>query len=128
MAGLASGQRRGGIGLAGAGLTVGTSAGAIIAALLATGQDLDRPADPSPAGDPGIPAPRVDGARVGEVFQVLGDPDEGGVASARSRSWLRPAARRPMLAAWPTCPAAATCHSALLIPAVDAQTGDLRVF
>jgi hypothetical protein len=54
MAGLATGQRRGGIGLAGAGLTVGTSAGAIIAALLATGQDLDRLADPSPAGDPGI--------------------------------------------------------------------------
>ncbi|MFG3053964.1 patatin-like phospholipase family protein [Kitasatospora sp. NPDC048239] len=73
MAGLAGGLRRDGVDLGEADLFVGTSAGAILAALLATGQDPDRLAAPvRPAGS-GITPPRVDGRRLGEVFAALGE-------------------------------------------------------
>ncbi|KIZ19257.1 patatin-like phospholipase family protein [Streptomyces natalensis] len=68
MAGLVGGLRGNGVDLAEADLTVGTSAGAIVGALLATGQDPDRLAVPRRTGVP----PLVDGRRLGEVFAVLG--------------------------------------------------------
>ncbi|WP_030796345.1 patatin-like phospholipase family protein [Streptomyces sp. NRRL S-337] len=71
MAGLACGLHRDGVDLGKADLFVGTSAGAIVAALLATGQDLGRVATvpARPAGR----RPEVDPGRMGAVFAVLGD-------------------------------------------------------
>lgn len=79
LAGLACGLRGAGIDLGEADLTVGTSAGAIVGALLAAGQDPGRLADPvrpaggsRPAGPP--PRPGADPALVAAVFAVLGEP------------------------------------------------------
>ncbi|MFD7784985.1 hypothetical protein ACFV4Q_18035 [Streptomyces nojiriensis] len=71
MAGLVGELGRVGVDLGIADLTVGTSAGAIVGALLTTGQDLSRLAEV--ASRPG-PAPRrgVDAAVAGAVFAVLG--------------------------------------------------------
>ncbi|WP_433243224.1 patatin-like phospholipase family protein [Streptosporangium sp. CA-135522] len=75
LAGLAVGLRRAGVDLAEADMIVGTSAGAIVGAMLATGENLDRLATftrsrNSAAADPG---------RLAEVFATLGDPtlDQG---------------------------------------------------
>ncbi|MFI5983649.1 patatin-like phospholipase family protein [Streptomyces sp. NPDC051555] len=64
-AGLAAGLRRAGVEFGEADLIVGTSAGAIVGALLATDQDLDRLA--VPVRPPGTPAQRpvVDPAVLG---------------------------------------------------------------
>jgi len=71
MAGLAAGLRERGVSLAEADLIVGTSAGAIIGAMLATGQELGPLATPPDAGHaPTAPDPD----RFGEVFAVLSDP------------------------------------------------------
>ncbi|MER6143544.1 patatin-like phospholipase family protein [Streptomyces sparsogenes] len=73
MAGLACGLRRGGVDLGEADLIVGTSTGAIIGTVLATGQDPSRLAKPvRPAGSDGTP-PQVDRRRLGEAFAVLGN-------------------------------------------------------
>ncbi|MBT2450844.1 patatin-like phospholipase family protein [Streptomyces sp. ISL-43] len=73
MTGLAAGLRRGGVDLGGADLTVGTSAGAIVGALLATGQDLDRLAAPAHQPSPAAARHKVDAAVMGAVFAVLGE-------------------------------------------------------
>ena len=74
MIGLASGLRRHGVNLAETDLIVGTSAGAIVGAMLATGEDLDRFAEfPRPAGTVAA-ATRVDQELLARVFAVLGDP------------------------------------------------------
>ncbi len=73
MAGLAGWLRREGVDLGAAGLIVGTSAGAIVGAILASGGDLGRLAAlPAPA-DPGGRV-RTDPDRLAEVFATLGDP------------------------------------------------------
>ncbi|WAL65840.1 patatin-like phospholipase family protein [Amycolatopsis cynarae] len=133
MAGLACGLRRGGVDLGEADLIVGTSAGAITAALLATGQDPDRLATPvRPADSDGTP-PQVDGRRLGEAFAVLGN-----AAANPAEAWRR--VGRIALAAetgpeqahisrmcamtgsdqWP--------DRKLLITALDAETGEQEVF
>ncbi|GAA3175353.1 patatin-like phospholipase family protein [Nonomuraea roseoviolacea] len=137
LAGLAAGLRREGVDLGAADLIVGTSAGAIVGAILAVGGDLERlaalpaPADP---GDGARPAPpRPDPRRLAEVFATLGDTgldrtealrrvgrlalaastgDEG-AAVARMRSVIGSAE-------WP--------DRALRIPAVDAETGEAVVW
>ncbi|MEU9793274.1 patatin-like phospholipase family protein [Streptomyces sparsogenes] len=131
-AGLAAGLRDFGVDLGEADLIVGTSAGAIVGAVLATGQDpsrlatlpAQRSADPSSA--PRRPDPAVRGA----VFAVLGEP---GLAPADARRKVsrialetvdaeaenRLIAQRTALIAaesWPRRP--------LLIPAVDTETGE----
>ncbi|MER6567154.1 patatin-like phospholipase family protein [Streptomyces sp. NPDC001093] len=131
-AGLAAGLRSFGVDLGEADLIVGTSAGAIVGAVLATGQDparlatasVRRPADVSSA--PRRPDPAVTGA----VFAVLGapglDPADarrrvGRIAletvDAEAENQLI-AQRAALIAAdsWPRRP--------LLIPAVDAETGE----
>jgi NTE family protein len=133
MAGLAGGLRRGGVDLAGADLIVGTSAGAIVGALLAGDGDPDRLAvRPRPA-DPGVAPPRVDRDRMGEVFGVLGDPS---LAPDEAR---RRVGRIALVADTGTEEAHVARMAAvigatdwpprkLLITAVDTETGQLRVF
>jgi NTE family protein len=96
LAGLAAGMRRAGVDLGAADLIVGTSAGAIVGAILAQGGDLEWLAALP------VPAPA--------------DPD--------ARVWTEDAAiarmRRLAGARWPDRP--------LLIPAVDAGTGEAVIF
>ncbi|MGW4896202.1 patatin-like phospholipase family protein [Kitasatospora sp. NPDC004240] len=131
-AGLAAGLRRAGVDLGEADLIVGTSAGAIVGAVLATGQDPARlealPARPAAEGD--TPPRRPDPAVTGAVFAVLGEP---GVDPAQARRRVgrialdtvdaaaedRAVAQRAALVAadaWP--------QRRLLIPAVDAGSGE----
>ncbi|MGW6704304.1 patatin-like phospholipase family protein [Streptomyces sp. NPDC054956] len=136
MAGLAAGLRGSGVDLGEADLTVGTSAGAIVGAMLATGQDLDRL-------DAQVRVPRADApgreaepALIGAVFAVLGEPGlEPGEARRRvgrialdhadSDAASASEAERALLAgraaliganAWP--------ERQLLIAAVDAASGE----
>lgn len=130
MAGLADGLRRGGVDLGEADLTVGTSAGAIVGALLVTGQDFGRFAVPARPSGPAPPGREVDAAVMGAVFAVLGEPGLD-PAEARRRvgrialDHADPDAERALLAgrgalirvrAWP--------EQRLLITAVDAATGE----
>jgi NTE family protein len=131
-AGLTAGLRSFGVDLAEAGLIVGTSAGAIVGAVLATGQDPARlatvPARRS-AGASSAPR-RPDPAVTGAVFAVLGDPrlDPADARRRVGRIALETvdaeaenqliAQRSALIAAdsWPQRP--------LLIPAVDAESGE----
>ncbi|WP_395292311.1 patatin-like phospholipase family protein [Kitasatospora hibisci] len=131
-AGLAAGLRRAGADLGEADLIVGTSAGAIVGAVLATGQDPARfAALPARRPADGTPAPRrPDPAVTGAVFAVLGEP---GVDPAQARRRVgrialdtvdaaaeeRLIAQRAALIAADTWP-----RRRLLIPAVDAETGE----
>ncbi|MFD9223732.1 patatin-like phospholipase family protein [Streptomyces sp. NPDC060064] len=133
MAGLVVGLHEAGVDLAEADLFIGTSAGAIVGALLASGQDCSRLATPARAvGSQGTP-PQVDGDRLGEVFAVLRD------------TGLTPAEKRPLVgrlahtAATGPEQAHITRMGAmvgtdrwpdrkLLITAVDAGTGESEVF
>lgn len=74
MAGLIGGLRHHGIDLSQAELTVGTSAGAIVGAMLATGMDLDALAAPRRTPELGTTAEGVDPNRLAEVLAVLSDP------------------------------------------------------
>ncbi|MFI0785378.1 patatin-like phospholipase family protein [Streptomyces lydicus] len=126
-AGLAHGLRREGVDLGEAELTVGTSAGAIVAAALSSGQDLERFAAPAPVAGP---RPRTDARLMGEVFAVLGNP---GLEPAEARRRVGrialdhadPEAEQALLTVrraligtdtWP--------DRRLLITAVDAATGE----
>ncbi|MDH6121418.1 NTE family protein [Kitasatospora sp. GAS204A] len=131
MAGLAYGLRRDGVDLGEADLIVGTSAGAIVGALLATGQDPGRLATSHRQ-----PAHRLkaDPARMGAVFAVLGDRslDPGEARRRVGRLALDgtdPQADEALIAgraaligadAWP--------ERRLLITAVDATTGEPAVW
>ncbi|MEV0534284.1 patatin-like phospholipase family protein [Kitasatospora sp. NPDC050463] len=126
-AGLAHGLRRAGVDLGGADLIVGTSAGAIVGAVLATGQDPGRLATV-----PRRPEHRVtpDPELMGRVFGVLG---EGGLEPGEARRRVGrlaldatvPGAEEALIAgraaligadAWP--------ERHLVITAVDASTGE----
>ncbi|GAA4076629.1 patatin-like phospholipase family protein [Actinomadura miaoliensis] len=127
MAGLAYGLRRHGVDLGEADLIVGTSAGAIVGALLATGQDPGRLAtsDRRPAH-----RLKTDPARMGEVFAVLGDRSlEPGEARRRvGRLALHstdPETDEALLAGRAALVGADTWpERRLLITAVDATTGE----
>ncbi|MFD9125342.1 patatin-like phospholipase family protein [Kitasatospora sp. NPDC059571] len=132
-AGLACGLRRGGVDLGRADLLVGTSAGAIIAALLATGQDPGRLATPVRPAESGSTPPQVDGRRLGEAFAVLGDAasDPAGarrrvgriaVAAETGPEQAHIARMRAMVGTdqWP--------DRQLLIPATDTESGEQEVF
>ena len=127
MAGLAHGLRRDGLDLGEADLIVGTSAGAIVGALLATGQDPGRLATSARQ-----PAHRLTAnpSRMGEVLAVLGDRSlEPGEARRRvgriALDGIDPQAEEALIAgraaligadAWP--------ERRLVITAVDATTGE----
>ncbi|WP_051751282.1 patatin-like phospholipase family protein [Streptosporangium amethystogenes] len=133
MAGLAGGLRRDGVDLADADLVVGTSAGAIVGAVLTTGQDLDRLAALPPSADPDGATPKENPDRLAEVFAVLGDPSLEPAAARRRVGRLALAAETgtehahvtqisSLIAAreWP--------DRRLLIIAVDIETGEPQVW
>ncbi|MEU1387898.1 MULTISPECIES: patatin-like phospholipase family protein [unclassified Nonomuraea] len=131
LAGLAAGLRREGFDLAKADLIIGTSAGAIVGAALATGQDLARLAV-LPEAD-GEPAVRTDHERLNEVFAILGDSTLEPAAALRRVGRLAldaetgpeeaHLARMEFLIGAPEWP-----EGRLLIPAVDAGTGEPLVW
>src|ERR1700722_2146496 len=71
LAGLAAGLRRAGVDLGSAGLIVGTSAGAVVGAVLAGDGDLERLAAPRPAAGLGGGV-RTDPGKLAEVLATLG--------------------------------------------------------
>jgi NTE family protein len=146
MAGLAAGMRRHGSDLAETDLIVGTSAGAIIGAALATGEDLDRlatlpgpagphrpqPADPDQA-DPRDSQPETDPERMSEAFTILADPSLDPLEARRrvgrlaldattvtEAVYLARMASLITAREWP--------EQDLLIPAVDIATGQPKVW
>ncbi|MFI6144555.1 patatin-like phospholipase family protein [Streptomyces sp. NPDC051109] len=134
MAGLIGGLLRTGVDLGEADLTVGTSAGAIVGAMLTTGQDFGRLATRArPSGTAAAPR-AVDGALTGSVFAVLGEPglDPGEARRRVGRIALDhadPDAEHALVAgrgaligadAWP--------QQRLLLTAVDAGTGEPAVW
>ncbi|MER5863003.1 patatin-like phospholipase family protein [Kitasatospora sp. NPDC002040] len=133
MAGLACGLRRGGVDLGEADLIVGTSTGAIIGAVLATGQDPGRLATPVRPADSNSTPPQVDGRRLGEAFAVLGT-----AASNPAEAWRRvgqialAAETGPEQAHVVRMRAMAGTDQwpdrKLLITATDAETGEQKVF
>jgi NTE family protein len=127
LAGLAAGMRREGVDLGAADLIVGTSAGAIVGAMLAAGRDLDQLSELPEGG-----ATRPDPKTLGEAFATLGvtgprraealrrigriaiDASTGGEETVIARM------RFLVGADWPDRP--------LLIPSVDAETGEAVVW
>lgn len=131
LAGLAAGLRREGVDLGAAGLIVGTSAGAIVGAILAGGGDLDWLAVLPPPTDPG--GVRTDPQRLTEVFATLGDTELERAEALRRVGRLAVTAStggedasiarmRSLVGTveWPDRP--------LLIPAVDAETGEAVIW
>ncbi|MFC5751657.1 patatin-like phospholipase family protein [Actinomadura rugatobispora] len=129
--GLAAGLRREGVDLAAADLIVGTSAGAIAGAVLATGGDPSRHAVLPDAPSDDAPGGRGGGAA--DVFAVLQDPAlEPAEALRRAGRMAQAAATVPgevhvarmeaLLGTtdWP--------ERRLLVPAVDVEEGALRVW
>jgi len=128
LAGLAAGLRRAGVDLGSADLMVGTSAGAVVGAVLAGGGDLERLAAPRPAAGFGGGV-RTDPGKLAEVLATLGgtglDRAEAlrrvgqlAIAAATGTEDAAIARMRSLLATaqWPDRP--------LLIPAVDAESGE----
>ena len=126
LAGLAAGLRREGFDLGKADLIVGTSAGAIVGAVLAAGRDLEGLAA-LPEGD-AEPAVTTDHERLNEVFAVLGDSTLDQATALARVGRLALAAetgtdaayvdRMERLIGTPAWP-----DGRLLIPAVDVETG-----
>ncbi|GAA4475664.1 patatin-like phospholipase family protein [Rhodococcus olei] len=133
MAGLAAGLRHRGVDLAESDLFVGTSAGAIVAAVLATGRDPADLAEPPRPTSTDVQLPPADPLVVARVFAVLGDEElEPDVARERvGRIALEMSAEHEpvhvermqrMIGSrqWPDRP--------LLVVAVDARSGRREVF
>ena len=128
-AGLASGMRREGVDLARADLIVGTSAGAIVGAMLAAGQDLDRLAVPRRPLDLDSPTPEVNPAGLVEVLTLLADSTlEPAVARRRIGQLARAVDVRPEQAHIARMGSLVTVRDwpehRLLITAVNIETGD----
>jgi NTE family protein len=128
LAGLAAGLRQAGADLGAADLIVGTSAGAIVGALLAGAGD---PGLLAAAPDPG--SVRTDPGTLADVLAVLGDLQlaraeavrrVGRLAASASTGTQEAAIARMRLLAgagrWPNGP--------LLIPSVDAETGEAMIW
>jgi NTE family protein len=132
LAGLGAGLRRAGVDLGAADLIAGTSAGAIIGAVLAGGGDLERLAAPRMTSD-AAGRVRTDPGKLGEVLAVFGDagldPAEArrrvgqlGIAAATGTEEAALARARWMLGTeqWPGRP--------LLVPVVDAESGEPTIW
>jgi NTE family protein len=133
MAGLASGLRCAGVDLADADVIVGTSAGAIVGTMLATGQDLDSLDPPARRADQGDSAPEPDPGRLTEVFAVLRDTSLEPADARRRVGRLALAAEtiteQTHIAGISTLiTARAWPDRELLVTAVDIETGELKVW
>jgi NTE family protein len=132
MLGLAAGLREHGVHLADADLIVGTSAGAIVGAILATGQDPGSLAAPrSSAGQrDALPAP--DPRDLAAVFAVLGDPELDPMTARRRVGRLALASEVPERAQLAQMEALIAAREwpdrRLLITTVDSRTGERRVW
>ncbi|BDT90785.1 hypothetical protein IFM12275_07610 [Nocardia sputorum] len=129
LAGLATGLRESGVDLALADRFVGTSAGAVVGAVLADGGDPARLLRP-----PSVSAPvRADPARMGEILAVLRTPGQDPAEGRRRAGALALAARvgdpdehiariggLAGVAQWP--------ERDLVVTAIDITTGDLRAW
>ncbi len=131
LAGLAAGLRHEGVDLGAADLIAGTSAGAIVGAILASGEDPARLAAPPPLPDLG--GVRTDPRKLADVFATLSDPALGRADALRRVGRLAVTASTGEQAAaiarmqflvgaveWPDRP--------LLIPSVDAETGEAMIW
>ena len=132
-AGLVSGMRREGVDLAEADLIVGTSAGAIVGTMLATGQDLDLLDAPASPTDQSGPAPKADSGRLTEVFAILRDPSLEPADARRRVGRLAQAAEtiteQAHIALMSTLITAREWPDReLLITAVDIETGELKIW
>ena len=154
LAGLAAGLRQAGVDLGAADLIVGTSAGAIVGAILAVGGDLDRLATLAGAGpDPGTAADlgggsgsgdgsgsgggsdgvRTDPGTLAEVFATLGDPALDRAEALRRVGLLAVSAstgsQQAAIARMQFLIAAVEWPDRpLLIPSVDAETGQAMIW
>ncbi|RVW09543.1 patatin-like phospholipase family protein [Prescottella agglutinans] len=133
MAGLATGLRGLGVDLAESDLTVGTSAGAIVGAVLATGRDPSELAEPPRPTSTDVQLPPADPRTIGRVFSILADenlePDAarqrvGQIALEMSAEHEQVHVERmqKMIGSrhWP--------DASLLVVAVDARSGKREVF
>ncbi|WP_167487560.1 patatin-like phospholipase family protein [Nocardia terpenica] len=130
MTGLMVGLRAAGVDPAAADRFIGTSAGAVVGAVLAAGGDPARILTPQPADSA---AYQVDWELVGSIFAVLGEPGQDPVQARRRAGQLaltaktgapeEHVARMTALVgatAWP--------ERELLVTAVDVGTGELQVW
>jgi NTE family protein len=132
-AGLVSGLRREGVDLAEADLIVGTSAGAIVGTMLATGQDLDLLDAPASPSDQSGSAPKADPGRLTEVFAILRDPSLEPADARRRVGRVALAAEtvteQAHIALMSTLITAREWPDReLLITVVDIETGELKVW
>jgi NTE family protein len=133
MAGLAAGLRRVDVDLAAADLIVGTSAGAIVGAMLTTGADLDRLATGTRPPEAREAGPPVDPTRLAELFALLGeerlDPAE---ARRRAGQFAVTADAGPeqthLARTGALIGARDWSDRPLLVTAVDTETGDPAVW
>ena len=121
MAGLAAGLHDNGIDLADSDTIVGTSAGAIIGAMLATGQRPDRLAAP-----PHATGPAPDPAVLARVFAALSEPGQDAATGRRRAGQLARTVKAPAsnLDRMRELFGASDWPHRLLVTAVDADTGD----
>ncbi|MFF0413540.1 patatin-like phospholipase family protein [Kitasatospora sp. NPDC004745] len=131
-AGLVHGLHLAGADPAGADLIVGTSAGAVVGALLATGQDPSHLVDPARRTAPRPGARRPDPAAAGAVFAVLGqglDPAEARRRVGRlALDTADPDAEQALLDNRRALIGTHPWPRHLLITAVDAGTGEPAVW
>lgn len=125
---IATGLLDHGIDLRDAGIIVGTSAGAVVGTHLARARDPHELAERRRAAAPPLNSPSPDVAALTEIFTVWGTSDErcaavGHLALAAKtmpeEQWLAGFAETTP-ATWPPTP--------LLITAVDAESGEFRLF
>lgn len=127
--GVLAGLARSGVSLRDADLVVGTSAGAFVGALLATGTHLDEEAELAADADREELAPRVDLSLLAQAFSLLADPSLtqeqarariGEMALAApvgdERALIEPFATRLPAGGWPVRPR-------LVVTAVNARSG-----
>jgi NTE family protein len=128
--GLLAGLRRNGVDVTGADLVVGTSAGAVVGALVATGVDPDESVARAGTDDLAALSPRIDMTLLAQAFAVMSDPGPDPVAArarlgalARDAPVGDPAEQVARFAArlpvhdWPDAPR-------LVVTAVDTATGE----
>lgn len=131
--GMIAGLRRAGVDLTGADVIVGTSAGAYVGALIATGVDLDEAVADAARVEVEL-SPRIDAGLIAQGFAVLSDPTLG---PRQIRARLGALARRAPVGddavhvdrfaanlpvhTWPADPR-------LVITAVDTGTGELTAW